>query len=175
MLGVLNIGCLVVTFSMSCLCATFVAAGKFVSLDLWGLVMGNCDPGAPISPKNAPDNAVKYARGGMVFFAFVGVAVMAIKDDWVTDVNNTALTPLMAAGLTAPVILMEFFSGASLGYCLFHSQMTCATGMRPWAFALPVWICGAYGILVAFDQELAAFDGDLKVCYVTYRARPLFK
>ncbi|KNC49432.1 uncharacterized protein AMSG_05438 [Thecamonas trahens ATCC 50062] len=122
---------------VTALTATLVSAGQFVAFDLAGIFGDKHKPVSPFSKAAVDPARVKYARFAMVFFTVVGVGVFAIGDDWLVDVSNVALTPIMSLGLGMPIVFMELVSG-----------------VRPFAFIAPVLVAAIVGILHAFDSEM---------------------
>merc|ERR1712065_128313 len=112
----------------------FVPAGKFVALDLAGLLGEDHRPISPLSKEALNDRRIRIARFAMVFYAIAGVVGMALKEEWWVKLSDTSLSQTMALGLGVPIVFMELISG-----------------VRPLAFVLPAFVAAALGILHAFD------------------------
>merc|ERR1712065_107025 len=78
--------------SMTAITAALVSAGKFVALDLAGLLGADHRPISPLSKEALNDRRIRIARFAMVFYAIAGVVGMAL-------------------GLGVPIVFMELISG----------------------------------------------------------------
>merc|ERR1711916_128699 len=65
--------------SMTAITAALVSAGKFVALDLAGLLGEDHKPISPLSKDALNDRRIRIARFAMVFYAIAGVVGMALK------------------------------------------------------------------------------------------------
>merc|ERR1712065_69709 len=111
--------------SMTAITAALVSAGKFVALDLAGLLGEDHKPISPLSKDALNDRRIRIARFAMVFYAIAGVVGIALKEEWWVKLSDTSLSQTMALGLGVPL-----------------------------AFVLPAFVAAALGILHAFDSEM---------------------
>merc|ERR1711916_241389 len=118
--------------STTAITTALVSAGKFVALDLAGLLGEDHRPISPLSKEALNDRRIRIARFAMVFYAIAGVVGMALKEEWWVKLSDTSLSQTMALGLGVPIVFMELISG-----------------VRPLAFVLPAFVAAALGILHA--------------------------